>query len=62
MRISDFIVKKLEYHGLKTCFMVTGGGALFLNDSMFKMKKIKKIFCHHEQACSIAAEAYYRIL
>ena len=60
MRISDFIVKKLEYHGLKTCFMVTGGGALFLNDSMFKMKKIKKIFCHHEQACSIAAEAFYR--
>ena len=60
MRVSDFIVKKLEYHGLKTCFMVTGGGALFLNDSMFKNKKIKKIFCHHEQACSIAAESYYR--
>ena len=60
MRISDFIIKKLELNGLNTCFMVTGGGALFLNDSMFKNKKIKKIFCHHEQACSIAAESYFR--
>lgn len=60
MRISDFIIKKLELSSFKTCFMVTGGGALFLNDALFKNKKIKKIFCHHEQACSIAAESYYR--
>jgi acetolactate synthase-1/2/3 large subunit len=40
--------------------MVTGGGALFLNDALFKSKKIKKYFCHHEQACAMAAEAYYR--
>ena len=60
MRISDFIIKKLELSSFKTCFMVTGGGALFLNDALFKNKKIRKIFCHHEQACSIAAESYYR--
>ncbi len=40
--------------------MVTGGGALFLNDALFKNKRIKKYFCHHEQACAMAAEAYYR--
>tara|TARA_B100000575_G_C23140168_1_gene663292 strand:- start:1602 stop:3416 length:1815 start_codon:yes stop_codon:yes gene_type:complete len=60
MRISDFIINKLSVLGIDTCFMVTGGGALFINDSLFKNKKIKKYFCHHEQACSIAAESFYR--
>ena len=60
MRIADFIIKKISDFKIDTCFIVTGGGSLFLNDALFKNKKIKKYFCHHEQACAIAAEAYYR--
>ena len=60
MRVSDFIIKKISDFKIDTCFIVTGGGSLFLNDALFKNKKIKKYFCHHEQACAIAAEAYYR--
>lgn len=60
MRLADYIIDKIQKSGIDTCFMVTGGGSLFLNDALFKNKKIKKIFCHHEQSCSIAAEAYFR--
>lgn len=60
MRIADYIINEIVKSGVDTCFMVTGGGSLFLNDALFKNKKIKKFFCHHEQSCAMAAEAYYR--
>src|SRR3989344_1210572 len=53
----DFLVKK----GVDTIFMVTGGQAMYLNDAVNRNKKIKPIFTHHEQAASMAAEAYARI-
>ena len=61
MNVSNVIFKKLADEGIDTCFMVTGGGAMFLNDALYQNKKIKKIFCHHEQACAMAADAYYRL-
>jgi len=61
MNVSNVIFKKLADKGIDTCFMVTGGGAMFLNDALYQNKKIKKIFCHHEQACAMAADAYYRL-
>ncbi|MDB9735872.1 thiamine pyrophosphate-binding protein [Candidatus Pelagibacter ubique] len=59
--VSDIIFKKLAEKGIDTCFMVTGGGAMFLNDALYRNNSIKKIFCHHEQACAMAADAYYRL-
>ena len=41
--------------------MLPGGGAMHLNDSLGKSKKIKYVCCLHEQACAIAAEAYARV-
>jgi len=41
--------------------MITGGGAMHLNDSFGRNKKIQCIFHHHEQACAIAAEGYARL-
>ena len=61
MNVSNVIFKKLADKGIDTCFMVTGGGAMFLNDALYQNKKIRKIFCHHEQACAMAADAYYRL-
>ena len=60
MKLSDYIVKKLEQYGVRHTFMVTGGGAMHLNDSFGKSKKINLIFNHHEQAAAIAAEGYAR--
>ena len=61
MNNSDFIAKYLTDKGYDTAFGVTGGGAMFLNESFRKQKKLKFIFTHHEQAAAMAAEAYYRI-
>lgn len=40
--------------------MVTGGGAMFLNDAVRNENRLTPIFNQHEQACAIAAEGYVR--
>jgi len=61
MNVADYIVNFIANHGVSTIFMVTGGQAMFLNDAVYRNKKITPIFTHHEQAASMAAEAYGRI-
>ncbi|MBR4592816.1 MAG: thiamine pyrophosphate-binding protein [Elusimicrobiaceae bacterium] len=60
-KLSDYLVRKLESAGVRCVFMVTGGGAMHLNDSFGKSKKIKCVFNHHEQASAMAAEGYARV-
>lgn len=47
--------------GVKHVFMVPGGGAMHLNDSLGKRKDIEYVCNFHEQASAIAAEAYARV-
>lgn len=61
IRVSDYIADFLSEHGIKNVFSVVGGGSMFLNDSIGHHNGLKTIYNHHEQACSIAAEAYYRV-
>ncbi len=61
VRVSDYIAKFLEDCGVKYVFMVTGGGAMFLNDGIAKSKKIKGIFNNHEQASAMAAVGYSKL-
>ena len=61
IRVSEYIANKLAELGVRHVFMLTGGGAMFLNYSIGMHPKIKTIFNHHEQACAIAAEGYARI-
>lgn len=60
IKLSDYLVKKLEAYGVRHVLMVTGGGAMHLNDSFGQSQKIEKIFPHNEQALSMAAEGYAR--
>lgn len=61
IKVSDFIFRHLvEKHGIRHCFLVTGGGAMHLNDSIGHTKGLTYICNHHEQASAIAAEGYYR--
>lgn len=60
IKVTDFVVKHLENIGITDVFMVTGGGAMHLNDSFGKSEKIRCICNHHEQASAIAAEGYAR--
>ncbi len=61
IKVSDYVIKKLEETGARHMFMLPGGGAMHLNDSLGKSEKIQYVCCLHEQACAIAAEAYARV-
>jgi len=62
MRVSDFIIQHLrDVYKVDTFFTVSGGGCIFLIDSLGKTEGIKYIATHHEQAAAIAAEGYARI-
>src|SRR5215469_15083058 len=52
---------KLADWGVRHIFLVTGGGAMHLNDSIGKESRIQFICNHHEQAAAMAAEGYARI-
>ena len=61
MKVSDYIAKVLVEQGISHCFMVTGGGAMHLDDGLGHCEGLTCVFNHHEQACAMAAEAYARI-
>ena len=58
MKLSDYVMEFLAKKGVKTVFMLPGGGCMHLVDSLGRNKKIEYIACLHEQAASIAAESY----
>ena len=60
MTVSDVIFKRLKEYGVKCVFLVTGGGSMYLNNSL-KNSGIRYICNHHEQASSMAAEGYSRV-
>ncbi|HEY5106298.1 MAG TPA: thiamine pyrophosphate-binding protein [Caulobacteraceae bacterium] len=61
MRVADFIAEILTAKGLTHVFMVTGGGAMHLNDAFGRAVGLTHVCLHHEQACAMAAEAYARL-
>lgn len=61
MRLANYLVDFLVQHGVTHNFMVTGGGAMQLDDAFGHTKGIDNIFNHNEQGCAIAAEAYARV-
>ena len=62
MRVSDFIIQFLRdvYH-VDTVFTVSGGGCIFLIDTLGSTPNVKYVATHHEQAAAIAAEGYARM-
>lgn len=61
VKVTDYIAEFFLENGIDTCFTVTGGGAMHLNDSIGHHPSIRNIYNHHEQACAIAAEGYARL-
>ena len=59
IRVTDYIANYI-YDELKVAevFMLTGGGAMFLNDGVAMHDKLDVICNHHEQACAMGAVAY----
>ena len=61
IRVADYVADKLADLGVRHVFMVTGGGAMFLNFAIASNPRIRTIFNLHEQACAMAAEGYARV-
>jgi acetolactate synthase-1/2/3 large subunit len=62
MRVSDYIIQFLrDTYQVDTIFTVSGGGCIFLVDSLGKTDGVQYIATHHEQAAAIAAEGYSRM-
>ncbi len=58
MKLSDYVVQFVADLGITNVFLVTGGGAMHLNQSLGAEKRIHSICNSHEQASSICAEGY----
>ena len=61
MRVADYIAELLAGKGLTHVFLVTGGGAMHLNDAFGRARDLTCVCFHHEQGCAIAADGYARM-
>jgi acetolactate synthase-1/2/3 large subunit len=61
MKVSDYVAQRVAGLGVGHVFLVTGGGAMHLDDSLGRRADLRLVCNHHEQACAIAAEGYSRV-
>ena len=59
--VASYLAERLARAGSRHVFLVTGGGAMFLNDALCHQPDMTPVYFHHEQAAAMAAEAYARI-
>ena len=60
IRVADFIASFLKKKGIKNIFMLTGYGAMYLNDAI-KLSGIKYYATRNEATAPIMAESYARL-
>ncbi len=58
MKLSDYVVHFIAEQGVKHVFLVTGGGAMHLNQSLSTETAIEPVCNSHEQASAMCAEGY----
>lgn len=58
MKLSDYLWDFIADQGVKHVFMVAGGGAMHLVDSLGQNNRLEYVCCLHEQTAGLAAEAY----
>lgn len=61
MKLSDYVVHFIAEQGVKHVFLVTGGGAMHLNQSLGAETTIEPVCNSHEQASAMCAEAYAKV-
>jgi hypothetical protein len=53
--VATHVAQRLAASGHRHVFLVTGGGAMFLNDALCHQECVTPVFFHHEQAAAMAA-------
>ncbi len=57
-KLSDYLMQFVADQGVRHVFLVTGGGAMHLNESLARCEALEPVCNSHEQASAICAEAY----
>lgn len=60
MRVADYVFEFIARQGVGHVFFLPGGGAMHLNNALFRQPKLQAISMLHEQGAAIAAEGYAR--
>src|SRR5436190_9978877 len=61
VKLSDYVMEFVARQGVKHVFMLPGGGAMHLNESLGRRNDLEFVAHLHEQAAAIAAEAYAKV-
>lgn len=61
MKLSDYVAQFLADQGIKHAFVVSGGAAVHLVDSIARNPNIDYICVQHEESGAMAADAYARV-
>ncbi len=61
MIVADYVIDYLASQGVRDVFTVSGGGIMYLLDSLGRSSDVSYWCNHHEQACAMAAEGYSRV-
>ena len=60
-KLSDWVFHRIADLGVRHVFMVTGGGAMHLDDSLGSCQGLEYICTLHEQAAAMAAESHAKV-
>lgn len=61
VKVSDLIARFFEQKGVTHAFGIIGSANAHIFDSIFNNSKIKLVCNHHEQACTMAVQTYWKI-
>ena len=60
MRVADYITEFLFNNGIKTSFMLSGTGSVFLDDAFANYEGMSYVSARHESAAVMMAVGYYK--
>tara|TARA_R110000764_G_scaffold201658_1_gene286875 strand:+ start:300 stop:2087 length:1788 start_codon:yes stop_codon:yes gene_type:complete len=60
MRVADYIFDFIAKQGVEHIFFLPGGGAMHLNNALYRQPALTPVSMLHEQGAAIAAEGYAR--
>ncbi len=61
VKVSDLIARFFEEKGVKHAFGIIGSANAHIFDSIFNKSEIELICNHHEQACTMAIQTYWKL-
>ena len=61
MKLSDYVLHRVAQEGVRHVFLVPGGAAMHLNDSLAGRRDVSFVANFHEHASAVGAEAYAKL-